>query len=1339
VKNSRLGAKALVVATIATLAFILPSGQGASAARVAGERALPQAFLLKLDEPSTVQAFRQSRDEGLRTARQAARNQKSEITGAQAEVIDELPARADVIYRTHSVLAGVGVTAPAGDQDLLARIPGVRAVYPIAPKYPDNSYAVPFQSAPLAWQETGFRGTGQTIGVIDSGIDYTHSDFGGPGTTTAYDEAHADEDQAIDPGLVDQDKFADGVGIDLVGDSYDADPDSEDYQPDPHPDPNPLDCGGHGSHVAGSAAGFGVAADGSTYSGAYDDSIDFDGMKIGPGMAPEARIFAIKVFGCDGSTNVITEAIDRAVDPNNDGDPSDHVDVINMSLGSDFGSVQDGDSVAANAAVDMGVSVVAAAGNAGDHTDITGSPGDASKVLSVASSVDAGSKVDGAEVTIDGNDSLFGITRSELYDWKSGPDLGGPVVAAPAGNQTACDPYPAHTFDGEVVLVKWHDASPECPSITRGANLAAAGADGFIFGSDSESFSAGINGDDGIPGVLMVKSGADAIRDALDNSQAVTVNGTEVNAVSQSFPLDNDKVSSFSSRGIHAVGNVKPDVTAVGNSIFSAAVGQGSDGISYSGTSMASPMTAGLAALVREANPDWTPLQVKADIMNTAAHDLHPGGAADPGSGTYGPPRVGAGRIDAELATGNKVLAYDAQNGAVSTSFGPVAASAPMILSRDITVDNQSGSSATFDASYDPINEVPGAEFSVSPAEVTVDPGETTTVTVSLEIDDPSELTKAVDPTVGREGQGDPAYPRETLAEAFGRLLLDPTTPGTQLRVPVYASPRPASDMSQPDSLEIHRTAASANSPDQKASFELAGQGVGTEDRDNGVGDGDPDNDIESIAAGFELQATSGESPQCSEDIEFNCWRLPEEKYADLKAVGYTSNAGLVSNPANGRAYFAVAVHGPWAIPSDKAYIQIDLDVDGDGTPDLFVYNTRVGDDDTFVSALVDPSRPKGQRVISAVGINGRFGDLDTALYDSDVIVLPVSLAKLADYGVNAANPRISYGVEGYTYSSNQSIDMIGVDPGTDDLKDPLTANLYRPGITVTDRDGYGPLVEDQPGADLTVTKNIASYKADGGRGVLMLHFHNRVGEKAQAIGLEGVASQTEVSVSSNAIVARVKAVGSNLPTPTGQVAFLVDGKPVGSATVADGIARLDREVAHGATHQVRAEYAGDADFGPSADQVQRSDPGIVGRIATKGKNRFGWFRKPVAVTFTCTTHGSELMGGCPPRRRLTRDGRGQKVTETIVARDGGRASLVLRGINIDRTKPKVRIAGVRAGATYKRMRRARCVARDRTSGLRSCGVHWKRRGKRGIYTATAIDRAGNKRTVRIRVRISRR
>ena len=1329
----RSGGKAFgAVTSIALVAIALTTVSYASAARVQTDHPLPQTFLLKLDEPSTVRVFKRNLDDGLREARAAARSQKSDITGAQTEVIGDLPANADPIYRTHSVLAAVGVSAPAGDKTLLEQIPGVSAVYPVTPKNPANDYAVPFQAAATAWQQTGFLGQGQTIAVIDTGVDYTHSNFGGPGTVAAFDAAQAQEDQPADPALFPNAKVS--GGIDLVGDSYDPDPDSDNYQPDPHPDPNPLDCGGHGSHVAGSAAGFGVNADGSTYAGAYDSSTDFGAMRIGPGMAPEAKIFAIKVFGCDGSTDVVTEAIDHAVDPNGDGDPTDHVDVINMSLGSDFGSDQDGDSIASNAAVDMGVSVVASAGNSGDITDVSGSPGDASKVLSVASSVDAESKIDGAEITIDGSQHQYAITRSDNYDWVNDPDLSGPVVLAPADNETACSPYTGTPFSGKVVLVKWHDASPECGSVARSGNLASAGAIGFIFGSDAETFSAGIYGSDQIPGVLMAKSGADAIRDAIDGSLAVTVDGTELNAITQTFPDDNDKVSVFTSRGIHAAGNVKPDVAAVGNTVFSTAVGTGDDGVSFSGTSMASPMVAGLAALVRQANPDWTPLQVKADIMNTANHDLYVDGSANPGSDRYGPPRVGSGRIDAEQATANKVLAYDPANGAVSASFGPVAASEPVTLSRELTVDNQSGAAVTYDVSYDPINEVPGATFSVSPDQVSLDPGESANVTVNLEIAVPSQLTKAVDPTVGRLSSL--GLPRETLAEAFGRVLLKPASPGISLRVPVYASPRPASDMSQPDSLRIHRTAATAGDPEQTATLTLSGKGVGTANGENGVGDADPANDINSLAAGFELQATSGESPECTEEIVTSCWRLPEEKYADLKMAGYTSDAPSVSDPTDALGYFAIAVQQPWSIPANKAFIQIDLDVDGDGTPDLFLFNSRLEDDDLFVSTLLDPNLDDGNgEVIDVQPINGRLGDTDTALYDSDVMVLPVSLDTLIDYGVNPASPRVSYGIETYSYSSDQAIDMIGIDPETGDLDHPLSADLYEPGITVTDESGNGPLVEDQPGHQLTVTRNVGSWKEDGGEGLMMVHFHNQTGEKAQAVALRGANSYTSVSVSPGALSATVEA-GESLPEPTGQVTFSIDGKPVGSAQLESGIAVLNREVPHGAPRMVRAEYSGDADFEASSGQVRRADPVLTAKIVTKSRKRSGWYRKPVKVVFSCKTHGSRLIGGCPPPRHLRGEGKGKRVTKTIVALNGGKATVKVGGINIDRSAPKVRIRGVRRASTYRRAPRARCVARDRLSGVRTCSVHWRRRGHRVIYSATARDRAGNRRVVRTWIRL---
>ncbi len=59
-----------------------------------------------------------------------------------------------------------------------------------------------------------------------------------------------------------------------------------------------MDCNGHGTHVAGTAAGFGVNADGTTFAGPFGTSVPFASLRIGPGTAPGARVYALRVFGC---------------------------------------------------------------------------------------------------------------------------------------------------------------------------------------------------------------------------------------------------------------------------------------------------------------------------------------------------------------------------------------------------------------------------------------------------------------------------------------------------------------------------------------------------------------------------------------------------------------------------------------------------------------------------------------------------------------------------------------------------------------------------------------------------------------------------------------------------------------------------------------------------------------------------------------------------------------------------------------------------------------------------------------------------------------------------------
>src|SRR3954453_10643089 len=411
------------------------------------------AFLLMLSAKPTSSVYATTkRSSGTASAKRAARTQLSTVTAAQNRAIAGLPNKSNVLYRTHAALAGVAVVTNVKNYEALRHISGVAAVYPIAAKRASNSYAVPLQGGAAAWEAYGDLGQNATVAVIDTGVDYTHANFGGAGTVDAYEAADATDTTAPDPTSYDHAKFnattldVDGnpaYMYDFAGDDYDANPNSDTYQPVPHPDPNPLDCNGHGSHVAGTAAGYGENADGSTYDGTYDTDTPFESLRIGPGVAPKAHIFAYRVFGCDGSTDVVGEAIDKAMDPNGDGDTSDHADVVNMSLGSDCGYPDHGDSVLTNEASQIaGVTMVVASGNGGDIYDIGGSPGNAVRSIAVANSQDAYSQVDA--LTVSAPNAIAGDYapgRSVAYDWANSPDLAGDVArVSDPSNPEGCKP-----------------------------------------------------------------------------------------------------------------------------------------------------------------------------------------------------------------------------------------------------------------------------------------------------------------------------------------------------------------------------------------------------------------------------------------------------------------------------------------------------------------------------------------------------------------------------------------------------------------------------------------------------------------------------------------------------------------------------------------------------------------------------------------------------------------------------------------------------------------------------------------------------------------------------------
>src|ERR1700712_2898017 len=249
------------------------------------------------------------------TQARAAIGLRSAAVSAAAKAIDP---GAVVVFQVANAIPGVGITANSAALRALATFPDVAHISAIIPKRPAVPAASHLTSALRSWTDLSATGSGVRVGVIATGIDYPAADFDGPGTPVAHAAAGRANVWAPTVPVA--------GGFDFVGDSYDAAPQTSSgavnptFQPVPHPDANPMDCSGHGTAVAGAIAGRGVDAAGRTFDGRYATltGSDLDGLKVAPGVAPAATLFALKVFGCAGATDAIIPALDWALDPNGD-------------------------------------------------------------------------------------------------------------------------------------------------------------------------------------------------------------------------------------------------------------------------------------------------------------------------------------------------------------------------------------------------------------------------------------------------------------------------------------------------------------------------------------------------------------------------------------------------------------------------------------------------------------------------------------------------------------------------------------------------------------------------------------------------------------------------------------------------------------------------------------------------------------------------------------------------------------------------------------------------------------------------------------------------------------
>jgi subtilisin family serine protease len=938
-----------------------------------------------------------------------------QIKAAQSPVAQAVRnAGGTVTAKFQTVYNGMGVQIPARDAYKLAQLPGVKAIYAMHTFKPANVNSVPLIGGPATWDGVnGFTGTGMKIGDIDTGLDYTHADFGGPGTTDAWNCASANS--TADPSTVDCGEAGGNLGqyfgpnapkvkggIDLVGNDYNADPNSGGYDPVPAPDNNPLDCNGHGTHTAGTLAGYGVDGAGNRYSGPYNaDTINDNSWTVGPGVAPNASLYAIRVFGCAGSVNddVLLQAMDWAV---NNG-----MDVINMSLGANFGSASDADSVAASNTAKDGVIVVSASGNAGNAPYITSSPAAGTNGISVAAN-DSTASFPAADMTLTKADTTSGGTRTAInangYDFTPGTYNLKVIYSSGTTISLGCSAAAdggAGSLDGTNTIIVV--ARGTCGRVAKAIYGQQAGASGVIMVNNSTSYppyegKITTNPDDGSSYTVTIPflgvQGSSSPSTSAAGLQLKAADGGTIDI--QPDTIANPTylyLASFSSFGPSAGTYLKPEITGPGVSVDSAGMGTGNQAIIESGTSMATPHIAGEAALVKQAHPSWKQVQFYKDaILNTA----NPTNVAN-----WSLRGAGAGEGAAYNATHTQVVASGYPNGMSSLNFQAPAMKTDFSKSQYIRLRNFSSSPATFDLAdngdYSTGNShtVSFSQNGSSISSVTVPAHGTASVKVTLNI----PLSSAVDPFDQFCDWN--CYNTSTFDDLGGMITLSPQTgddnSGIPLSVPYYAVPTAASAIkARINTIQLQK---------------------------NGTANALVSNKTGGTWGYADWFSLSGTSPLSNTDIGA----------ADLLAAGVQTFPDLQS------LTFALKVSKPWTNPAENEF-DIYVDVNGDGMPDYDVlgvnWNALNSAAPTLAVSDVCPfnTNGSGSLVLSRCHVHYLAG----AMFNGTTMELPADWSQLCDTAhgfpcIGDNNAPITYSV--FSFDRNGGFDSMGsYDSGTDTI-----------------------------------------------------------------------------------------------------------------------------------------------------------------------------------------------------------------------------------------------------------------------------------------------------------------
>jgi subtilisin family serine protease len=674
------------------------------------------------------------------------------VDGRVALGIQAAVPSARVLYRYRYAYGGLAVRLPADRVAALLRVPGVVAVQRASLVHLLTDVTPGFLHVTDLWPSLGgaaHAGQGVVVGVIDTGIWPEHPSFAdiglsdpraghtypcqfGNGTDPLLGPSATCSHKLLGAYAFTQDYLAE-FGA-LAGEFCDVHTGTC----------SARDSDGHGSHTASTAAGDNAVA--ASIFGVPRGQVS--------GMAPGASIVAYRAClsqGCTGPD--LVAAIDQAI--------ADGVDVINYSI-SGGTSTDDPVEQAFLSAYAAGIVVSAAAGNDGP------TPGTANHVSPWEITVGASTGPRQFATTVH---LASGAASIDAAGVSVTPGISSPTPVVSAGDVPGYgDPLcatslPSGSVSGKVVVCM---RGGDTARVDKGLHVMQGGAAGMLL---LNPVTEDVETDDHwLPAVHL---------DAPAGQQVLSFLAAHPGAVTATFPTGQpapsqaDVIAAFSSRG-PAGGFLKPDVAAPGVQILAAkspqpvATFDGPPGELFqaiAGTSMAAPHVAGVAALLRAAHPAWTAGQIRSALMTSSVTDP----VLQDGTTPATPFDMGAGRIRADVAA-RPTLTFDVSAQTYLDEIGDTqhlvdldepSVDAPAVagtLKTTRTATNVTNAAQTFHVT---VAGPPGA-IAVTPANFTIPPGGTRTLTISI---DASDL---------------PA------GQYFGSILLDDAAPSaTDVHLPV--------------------------------------------------------------------------------------------------------------------------------------------------------------------------------------------------------------------------------------------------------------------------------------------------------------------------------------------------------------------------------------------------------------------------------------------------------------------------------------------------------------------------------------------------------------------------